>query len=100
MLCDSKDRLSAENILKHKWFDNKGFIDKLFSEKIIENRKKYINYNNIKKAVLLFIASRLSDSEIKNLKESFHKLDLNRDGTISIDEFKKGIYELTKDFLT
>ena len=42
------------------------------------------------------MASRLEESEIKNLKSVFLDLDTNKDGTISIEELKQSILKLNK----
>ena len=91
MLCVNKDRFSADQVLKHKWFENKTMNTENSFESVIGTIKKYTNFNKFKKAVLTYIASRLKDEEIKILKEIFQTLDLNNDGTITLDEFKHGI---------
>ena len=47
--------------------------------------------------MLTFIASRLRDADVQNLKDIFNTLDLNKDGTLTLDEMKEGIEKLKKD---
>ena len=47
--------------------------------------------------MLTFIASRLRDADVQNLKDIFKTLDLNKDGTLALDEMKEGIEKLKKD---
>ena len=47
--------------------------------------------------MLTFIASRLRDANVQNLKDIFNTLDLNKDGTLTLDEMKEGIEKLKKD---
>ena len=43
---------------------------------------------------MLFIASRIGDKEISELKEVFKAFDKNNDGQIDLEEFKKGLKEI------
>ena len=42
------------------------------------------------------MASRLDESEIKNLKKNFYDLDINKDGTISLEELKQSFLNINK----
>ncbi len=44
--------------------------------------------------IIVYIASRLQESEINDLKEIFKAFDKDNDGQISYDEFKEGIKKL------
>ena len=68
----------------------------ILSDINIKSLKKYCKEHKLKKAVLTFIASRLNDSDVKNLKEIFENLDENKDGTLNLNEIKKGIEKLGK----
>jgi len=52
--------------------------------------KNFTHHQKLKKVALTFIASQLSESEIIELGSLFKSLDKNNDGTLSIDEIKKG----------
>jgi len=47
--------------------------------------------NKLKKASLNVIASQLSDTSIKELKELFIAMDDNQDGTLNVGEMKEGL---------
>lgn len=95
MLADPKDRYTAEQVLNHTWVKN---LAPNSEECLLnfnpESLNRYKNTNKFQKAVLTFIASRLKDDEIKVLKEIFHALDKNMDGTLTIDEVKEGVSKL------
>lgn len=93
MICDLSVRYSAEQVLNNKWLQ---FLtsetrseDKILSLNL-EALKNYSNLEKFKKAVLTFIATRLKEDEIQNLKEIFIALDLNNDGFLSLEELKNG----------
>ena len=95
MLCDEDKRYSAEEALKHPWFvrmspNIKGAVNKI-SIKHLEN---YKNNCNFKKFVLTYMATRLKEKEINDLKSMFLEMDTNKDGTISLDEIKNCLNEL------
>jgi len=64
--------------------------------------KNYSNLNKFKKTILLLLAKRLKEEEIKDLKDIFNSIDTNHDGSINLDEFRqafkqnKSLYQ--KDF--
>ena len=95
MLCEPDKRFTAQEVLQHNWIvkeapNSKGNINNLN----INTLKKYTEENKLKKAILTYIASRLNDNEVKTLKEIFENLDINKDGTLTLDEMKKGLHQL------
>ena len=95
MMCDPDKRYTALQVLEHPWVvkeapNSKGNINNLN----INTLKKYTEENKLKKAILTYIASRLNDNEVKSLKEIFENLDINKDGTLTLDEMKKGLHQL------
>jgi calcium-dependent protein kinase len=95
MICDPSHRLTAEQVLNHTWVHNNApnSTDCLLTLNV-ENLKNYRNNNKLKKAVLVFIASRLNESDIKVLKDIFNSIDKNQDGTLTIEEIKEGVAQL------
>ena len=100
MLCYENVRYSAKQVLEHPWLKNakktplKDFqFDPMFFA-------EYVNSCNLKKISLLFIASRLNDNEINDLKKVFEAFDDSRDGQISFSELKQGLLELNSTKLT
>jgi calcium-dependent protein kinase len=95
MLTDPSHRLTAEQVLNHTWVVNNApnSTDALLTLNV-DNLKNYRNINKLKKAVLVFIASRLNESDIKSLKEIFNSIDKNQDGTLTLEEIKAGVSEL------
>ena len=92
MLTPAKNRLSAKQVLASKWFEIKlkDNIDVNINN-ILDYRRinKYKNYNKLKKAILTFIASRLSCEESSKLREIFLNMDEDKNGYISFEDFRK-----------
>ena len=94
MICPEEERYNAEQVLAHPWF-SKASNTLLTEFKFDPNFLfKYMNNNLIKKISLLFIASRLEDNEIKDLRQIFSAFDTDKDGQISLQELKQGLYKL------
>lgn len=51
----------------------------------------YMDTVNLKRTTLTFIASRIPEDQISNLREVFSKFDSNGDGRLNLDELKAGV---------
>ena len=94
MLAPEKERYNAKQVLAHPWFKNAKntpLVDLNFDPMFFSD---YIRGSGLKKASLLFIASRLDENEILNLKKIFEAFDKGKDGQISIDELQQGLIQL------
>ena len=91
MCCPPEKRLTAEQVLQEVWVKDNAPNS---SKTVIIPLKKdgfiaYANSNKLRKAVLTYIASRLSEDEIKKIKEMFKRIDVDNDGKLSLEEMKK-----------
>ena len=97
MLIHEDKRLSASQVLEHPWFD---LIknEKITFEKLHFGKdnffKEYKDSNQLKKIVLLYIASKLEENEILDLKNLFKAFDKDENGQIDFKEFEQGLMEL------
>ncbi len=97
MLTYEKDRITPKEALKHPWLEK-------FSENredtakmsYVEKLEDFKDSNNLKKAILSFLATKVNDDEIKEEIELFNSFDSNNDGYITKKELKKGLYKLGK----
>lgn len=95
MLCKPDKRLTAEQVLKHPWMVLK--VDKKDEKPLKLNYQMLRNFRNaekLKKVALTFIASQMSEIEISELANLFHKLDKNGDGVLTFEEMQAGLSEL------
>ena len=92
MLTPAKSRYSAKQVLSSKWLEIKlkDNIDENINS-ILDYRRinKYKTYNKLKKAILTFIASRLSIEESNQLRNIFFNIDEDKNGYISFEDFRK-----------
>ena len=93
MLIQENERFSAKEVLAHPWFK---IVNNIKNQKInidFDVFKKYTEENTFKKIILNYIATRLNEKEIDDLKILFQKFDENSDGQIEYEEFEKGFLE-------
>ena len=101
MLVPEKERFTASKVLEHDWFKNAKDVplsDIQFNEKNL-----FMNFAKgsfIKKMGLMFIASRLDENEINNLKNVFSAFDTGKDGQISYEELRKGLMDMKSNKMT
>ena len=93
MLSDADERISAEEVLKDSWVvDHAPNAKKGGLVQINENQlKNYAASSKMRKAVLTYIASRLTQNEIEELNKNFQEIDDNNDGKLTLEEIKKAV---------
>ena len=85
-------RLTASQVLEETWVkDNAPNAGKALLPLKVEPFKNYAHSNKLRKAVLTYIASRLSEEEIKKIKAIFQSIDVDNDGKLSLEEMKKAV---------
>ena len=92
MLTPAKNRFTAKQVLSSKWLEVKlkDDIDENISTALDYRRiNKYKTYNKLKKAILTFIASRLSSEESAQIRNIFYNIDEDKNGYISYEDFRK-----------
>lgn len=91
---DAKLRPSAREALNHPWLINAMAhpIDRVHSQKILNNLEHFHSSTTFQKATISFITSQLtSKAERDEMLELFKKLDVDNSGTLSRQEIQAGI---------
>ena len=85
---DVDARYSAEDAYNHKWIKNiHEHMENSIASEAFDNMKKFIEAANFKKATLIYLASKLPEKDLEELRKLFIQCDINGDGKITIDEF-------------
>jgi len=85
---DVTKRFSAEDAYNHPWVsESVENLDIAIAAEAFENMRRFMDAVNLKKATLIYLASKLPEKDIEELRKLFIQIDLNGDGRISGEEF-------------
>eukprot|EP00392_Amoebophrya_sp_AT5.2_P004185 g4193.t1 len=87
------DRLTAKQALDHVWISQMAPKSQAISlsGNLVGPLTAFRNGNKLKKAALTVIATQIPDDSIKNLRELFFQLDVDNDGTLTVEEITTGL---------
>ncbi len=92
LVIDVNKRLSAEEAYNHPWIQGgEDQIDMQIASEAFDNMQKFMGAINFKKAALIYMASKMPERNIEELRKLFIQIDLNGDGKITYDEFHTSI---------
>lgn len=100
MICKPERRLSAQEVLEHKWVksktseDAKKAKDDLGKIRNVRGLKKTQHFSKMQQAAMTAIAVQAGPDDIKELKEIFLAIDNNGDGTLTFVEIEDGLKRL------
>jgi calcium-dependent protein kinase len=93
MVTKPDKRLTTEKILNHPWLEKMAgkSLSVQLPPLITQNLKNFSVTQKVKKVVLAYLATQVSEKETASLRKFFLGLDKNGDGILSIEEVKEGI---------
>lgn len=100
MICKPERRLTAQEVLEHKWVKHMTSADTKKAKKTIEKiknlqgLKKTQHYTKMQQAAMTAIAVQAGPDDIRELKEIFLAIDINGDGTLTMSEIEQGLQRL------
>ena len=91
---DAKVRLTSQQVLDHPWMtgelrDSGPPIQ--LGDEVTKRLRGYTAMNRLQKDAMRVIASNMSPDEVHGLQIFFASLDVNGDGSISLDELRAGL---------
>jgi len=94
MITKPEKRLTPSQVLEHPWM--KKMTDKSISSLVLpplvtSSLKTFSVTQKVKKVVLTYLATQLSEKESETMRKFFTALDKNGDGVLSTDEINEGI---------
>jgi Ca2+-binding EF-hand superfamily protein len=75
-------------------------LDQHIASDAFDNMKNFMEAVNFKKATLIYLAAKLPEGCIEELRKLFILVDLNGDGRITSDEFQQAIKKYDIDYTT
>nr|XP_043633422.1 calcium-dependent protein kinase 29-like [Erigeron canadensis] len=96
LIKNPKNRITAAKALEHPWLKEDGEASEVpMDSAVLIRMKQFRAMNKLKKLALKVIAENLeSTEEIKGLKQMFHNMDTDGNGSITYDELKTGLTKL------
>ncbi|XP_062158251.1 calcium-dependent protein kinase SK5-like [Alnus glutinosa] len=96
---DPKTRLTAPDLLCHPWIVDDIAPDIPLDSAVLTRLEQFSAMNKLKKMALRVIAERLSAEEIGDLKDWFKRMDTDNSGTITLDELKGGLQQVSSELM-
>ena len=99
ILVPEKERLTPKEWLSQPWVKNaaKQEVNAETQGIFVQRMKQFQSASKLKKAILSYLASRVSEEEIKENIKMFNQIDKNHDGYITMKELQKGLIGKDKD---
>jgi calcium-dependent protein kinase len=93
LVMDPKKRILPQDILMHPW------VQATSSDKyrapvnavIAKNLRNFLSVSALKRTTMEMIALSLNPSQIKGLQAEFEKIDTNKDGVLTLEEFSMAL---------
>ncbi|KAL6629757.1 hypothetical protein ACP70R_029522 [Stipagrostis hirtigluma subsp. patula] len=88
-------RLTAAQALSHPWVREGGEASEIPVDiSVLSNMRQFVKYSRFKQFALRALASTLNEEELADLKDQFDAIDVDKSGSISIEEMR---HALAKD---
>ncbi|KQJ93073.1 calcium-dependent protein kinase 4 isoform X2 [Brachypodium distachyon] len=88
-------RLTAAQALSHPWVREGGDASEIPVDiSVLYNMRQFVKYSRFKQFALRALASTVNEEELADLKDQFDAIDIDKSGSISIEEMR---HALAKD---
>lgn len=89
---DPHMRLTAAQALSHPWVKEGGDAsDMPLDISVLSNMREFVKYSRLKQLALRALASTLEPEEIRDLRDQFDAMDVDRNGTITLEEIRHAL---------
>lgn len=90
-----QNRLSAEQILNHRWIkmhvgDDKD-LDPDLGKKVVNRMRRFSTFSRFKQLSLEVMATLLLPKQVTEMRSAFNRIDTEQTGVISLKEFKQAM---------
>ncbi|KQK20122.1 hypothetical protein BRADI_1g52567v3 [Brachypodium distachyon] len=89
---DPRARLTAAQALSHEWVREGGQASEIpLDISVLHNMRQFVKYSRFKQFALRALASTLNSEELSDLRDQFNAIDIDKSGTISLEELKQAL---------
>ncbi|XVE87432.1 hypothetical protein DITRI_Ditri18aG0116800 [Diplodiscus trichospermus] len=83
-------RLTAAQALSHPWVREGGNASEIPVDiSVLNNLRQFVKYSRLKQFALRALASTLNEEEIADLRDQFDAIDVDKNGSISLEEMRQ-----------
>lgn len=91
---DPSKRYTLEQVLAHPWVSGEAASSEPIDRSVVMAMYSFNKKNQFKKQALKMIASTLSAADVQKLRKTFHDVDVDNTGTITLDELSVALDKL------
>eukprot|EP00245_Coleochaete_scutata_P006721 TRINITY_DN213_c0_g1_i1.p1 TRINITY_DN213_c0_g1~~TRINITY_DN213_c0_g1_i1.p1 ORF type:complete len:527 (+),score=136.52 TRINITY_DN213_c0_g1_i1:186-1766(+) len=89
---DPRIRLTAAQALSHPWVREGGTApDVPLDISVLGNMRNFVKFSRMKQLALRALASTLEEDELVDLRDQFQAMDVDGNGTITLDEMRQAL---------
>uniref|UniRef100_A0A7C8ZT16 non-specific serine/threonine protein kinase n=1 Tax=Opuntia streptacantha TaxID=393608 RepID=A0A7C8ZT16_OPUST len=89
---DPRARLTAAQALSHPWVREGGNASDIpIDISVLANMRQFVKYSRMKQFALRALASTLNEEELADLRDQFDAIDVDKSGTISLEEMRQAL---------
>ncbi|KAF2312394.1 hypothetical protein GH714_034517 [Hevea brasiliensis] len=89
---DPRVRLTAAQALSHPWVREGGDASEIpIDISVLSNMRQFVMYSRLKQFALRALASTLDDVELADLRDQFDAIDVDKNGSISLEEMRQAL---------
>lgn len=94
---DTTLRLTADQAYNHPWVQGaRPYPARPLSDDVLTGIRRFIESNGMKRMAMHFIATRISEKDVNDLRLQFQQMDSNGDGTLTKAEVGTALNQLGK----
>ncbi|XP_010548274.1 PREDICTED: calcium-dependent protein kinase 16-like isoform X2 [Tarenaya hassleriana] len=92
LLKDPRARLTAAQAISHPWVREGGeALEIPIDISVLNNMRQFVKFSRLKQIALRALASTLDDVELADLKDQFDAIDVDKNGSISLEEMRQAL---------
>ncbi|KAK4763098.1 hypothetical protein SAY86_008866 [Trapa natans] len=92
LMKDPRARLTAAQALSHPWVREGGNASDIpIDISVLNNMRQFVKYSRLKQFALRALASTLNQDELSDLKDQFDAIDVDKNGSISLEEMRQAL---------
>ncbi|KAL2348607.1 hypothetical protein Fmac_002607 [Flemingia macrophylla] len=89
---DPRARYTAAQALSHPWVKEGGeALEIPIDISVLNNMRQFVKYSRLKQFALRALASTLNEGELSDLKDQFDAIDVDKNGSISLEEMRQAL---------